>query len=71
MKRRVAQSRDGHSRQSLIGAMLERLRGGRDLRRTKVRRIRQSLGDQSYENELKLHVAVERLAREMEELRSD
>jgi hypothetical protein len=66
MKRRVALRQDGHSKQSLIGAMLERLRRGRDLRRTKVRRIRRSLGEQSYENELKLEVAVERLVREME-----
>jgi hypothetical protein len=46
--------------------MIERLRRGRDLRRAKVRKIRRSLGEQSYENELKLQVAVERLAREME-----
>ena len=71
MKGRVAQRQDGHANQSLIGAMLERLRRGRDLRRAKVRRIKRSLGEQCYENELKLHVAVERLAREMEELRSD
>lgn len=49
--------------------MLRRLRAGRDLRRAKIRRVKRSVDERSYENELKLQVAVERLAREMEGLR--
>ena len=47
--------------------MLERLKRGSDLRGAKVRRIKRSVGDRSYENELKLQVAIERLARDLDE----
>ena len=41
--------------------MLERLRAGKDVRRTRVRRIRSSLREHEYLNELKLEVAAEKL----------
>ena len=45
----------------LRGTMLERLRAGKDVRRTRVRRIRSSLREHEYLNELKLEVAAEKL----------
>ena len=42
--------------------LLAVLRAGGDQRRAKVDRVRQSVLDQSYENELKLTVAVDRVA---------
>jgi hypothetical protein len=41
--------------------MLLRLGAGRDVRRSKVRRLRAKLRDQSYVNLLKLDIAAQRL----------
>jgi len=48
--------------------MLDRLKRGRDLRGAKVRRVRRSVREHSYENELKLEVAVDRLARDIDRI---
>lgn len=46
---------------ALAERMLQRLRGGGDVRTRKVRRIKAAIKVRSYENALKLAVAVERL----------
>jgi hypothetical protein len=66
MKTPPVSSKRDQSGYSLLAAMLRRLRAGRDLRRAKIRRVKRSVDERSYENELKLQVAVERLAREIE-----
>ena len=45
--------------------MLAALRAGTDVRRRKVRRVRAAIKAAAYENALKLHVAIEKLAREV------
>ena len=45
--------------------MLSRLKAGLDVRRSKVRRVRAKLREQSYVNLLKLDVAAQRLAEEI------
>ena len=52
---------------SLAGRMLAALRKGADLRRRKVRRLRAAVRAQKYENDLKLHVALERLKQNVSE----
>ena len=42
--------------------LLAALRGGADVRRRKVRRVRGAVRAGAYENPLKLHVAVDKLA---------
>ena len=53
--------------QLLRGAMLERLRAGKDVRRPQVRRIRAALREHRYLNMLKVDVAAQRLADLMSE----
>ena len=48
-----------------VGRLLSRLKAGLDVRRSKVRRVRAKLRDQSYVNLLKLDVAAQRLADEI------
>ena len=55
---------------ALAEQMLERLRGGADVRFRKVRRIRAAIKVRHYENALKLAVAVERMAGAAKRLRS-
>ncbi|MGB7160514.1 MAG: hypothetical protein WBD40_20785, partial [Tepidisphaeraceae bacterium] len=55
---------------ALAERMLQRLRGGDDVRARKVRRIRAAIKVRSYENALKLAVAVERMAGAAKRLRS-
>jgi predicted alpha-1,6-mannanase (GH76 family) len=50
--------------------MLDRLRGGADVRTRKVRRIKAAIKVRHYENALKLAVALERMARAAKRLRS-
>ncbi len=45
--------------------LLAVLRAGGDARITKIKRVRQSVRARSYENELKLSIAIERMAREL------
>jgi hypothetical protein len=45
--------------------MLAALRGGQDVRRRKVRRVRGAVRAAAYENPLKLHVALDKLADEL------
>jgi len=45
--------------------LLAMLKAGSDTRIKKVKRIRQSVRTRSYENELKLSIALERMVREM------
>ena len=55
---------------ALAERMLQRLRGGADLRARKVRRIKAAIKVRHYENALKLAVAVERMAGAAKRLRS-
>ena len=50
---------------ALAARLLNRLRAGGDLRRTKVRRIKSALRREEYVNALKLDVAADRLAGEL------
>ena len=45
--------------------LLGLLRSGRDARTTKVRRLRRSVRTDTYENDLKLSIAVDRVVREL------
>jgi hypothetical protein len=45
--------------------LLAALRGGADVRRRKVRRVRGAVRAAAYENPLKLHVALDRLTDEL------
>jgi hypothetical protein len=45
--------------------LLAMLKAGSDTRIKKVKRIRQSVRTRSYENELKLSIAMERMVREL------
>ena len=45
--------------------LLAALREGQDVRRRKVRRVRGAVRAAAYENPLKLHVALDRLADEL------
>ncbi len=47
---------------ALAERMLQRLRGGADVRARKVRHIRAAIKVRSYENALKLAVAIDRMA---------
>ena len=47
---------------ALAERMLNALRNGSDVRRRKVRRVRAAIRALAYENPLKLHVAIDRLA---------
>lgn len=51
---------------AFIRSLLERLRRGSDMRRAKIRRLKQSVREHTYENRLKLNIAAERLADELE-----
>ena len=53
--------RDDDDRE-LAARMLAVLRAGRDVRARKVRRLRAAVRARAYENPLKLHVALERMA---------
>ena len=55
---------------ALAAQMLERLRGGADVRDRKVRRIKAAIKVRHYENALKLAVALERMAGAVKRLRS-
>jgi len=50
---------------ALAERLLRALRNGGDVRRQKVTRIRTKVRSRTYENELKLTVALERLARSL------
>ena len=63
-------ARRSAAERALAEQMLERLRGGADVRFRKVRRIRAAIKVRHYENALKLAVAVERLAGAAKRLRS-
>jgi hypothetical protein len=64
MSRAAKVSRSGRAKeQRVIEAMLGLLRAGADIRGSKVRRVRRSVRSRTYENRLKLEVAIERLAR--------
>ena len=67
--RSAAASRTAADR-ALAERMLQRLRGGGDLRTRKVRRIRAAIKVRHYENALKLAVAIERMTGAAKRLRS-
>lgn len=51
---------------AFVATLLGRLRGGDDMRRDKVRRLRKSIRAQDYENFLKLDIAAERVVAELD-----
>ena len=55
---------------ALAERMLQRLRGGADVRARKVRRIKAAIKVRHYENALKLDVALDRMAGAVKRLRS-
>jgi hypothetical protein len=55
---------------ALAERFLEQLRGGADVRKRKVRRIKAAIKVRHYENALKLAVAVERMTGAAKRLRS-
>jgi hypothetical protein len=55
---------------ALAERMLERLRGGGDIRARKVRRIKAAIKVRHYENALKLAVAIDRMTGAAKRLRS-
>lgn len=68
MKRKKPSSPPSRSQADLALAeqMLRLAKAGRDVRREKVQRVRDAIRDRSYENELKLQVAVDRMVEEAE-----
>lgn len=58
------------SDRALAERMLQRLRGGADVRARKVRRIKAAIKVRHYENALKLAVALERMTRAAKRLRA-
>ena len=67
---RVAKPARSPSDRALAERMLERLRGGSDVRLRKVRRIKAAIKVRHYENPLKFAVAIERMTRAAKRLRS-
>jgi hypothetical protein len=78
MKRRISQdpstakpaagpkkTRRSRADRAAVNHLLALLKSGSDTRLKKVKRIRQSVRTRSYENDLKLSIAAERLAREL------
>ena len=59
------------SRTAIARAMLRRLKSGKDLRRAKIRRVKAAVRAVTYENDLKIDVAADRLAGELNRLRQD
>jgi hypothetical protein len=51
---------------ALVASMLRRLQTGRDVRQAKVRRLRRAIAAEVYENPLKLDVAADRMAEEVQ-----
>lgn len=51
-----------HDDKIIVGAFLDALRTGADLRRRKVRRMRAAIRSGAYENQLKLEIAADRMA---------
>ncbi|HEV2295855.1 MAG TPA: hypothetical protein VGR35_18560 [Tepidisphaeraceae bacterium] len=62
MARAMTVSQRPEAERALAERMLQRLRGGADVRARKVRRIKAAIKVRHYENALKLSVAIERLA---------
>jgi hypothetical protein len=52
---------------AMVDRLVARLKAGDDLRKMKVRRVKAAIHQQVYCNLLKLDVAADRLARELEE----
>ena len=50
---------------AVLSRLLKRLRNGADLRKTKVRRVKSALRQETYFNSLKLDIAADRLARDL------
>jgi hypothetical protein len=46
----------------LVAQMVQRMRVGADLRRSMIRRMREAIRNQEYENPLKLDIAADRVA---------
>jgi hypothetical protein len=53
------------AQRTLAKRLLAMLKAGSDTRKTKVRKLRRSVRSSSYENDLKLTIAMERLARDL------
>jgi hypothetical protein len=61
----TAKTKRSRADRAAVKMFMSLLRNGADSRLKKVKRIRQSVRTRSYENDLKLSVAAERLAREL------
>ena len=61
----TVRTKRGKRRGALARQCMQMLRQGADVRRAKVRRVRASIRTGAYENELKLHVAIDRLCAEV------
>ncbi len=53
------------AQRTLAKRLLAMLKAGSDTRKTKVRKLRRSVRSSSYENDLKLTIAMERMARDL------
>jgi hypothetical protein len=60
-KKPTSQRKRPARRRGAIGRMLKLLKGGGDLRKRKVRRLRAAVRASRYYNELKLSIAMDRL----------
>jgi hypothetical protein len=61
----TATPRRSRADQAMAERLMSLLKAGADTRTSKVKRIRQSVRSRSYENELKLSVAMERMAQDL------
>jgi hypothetical protein len=62
---RTAKPKRSRTDRALARRLMSLLKSGSDTRIKKVKRIRQSVRTKSYENDLKLSIALERMVREV------
>jgi hypothetical protein len=61
----ITRPRRTRAEKQTVQHLLAVLKTGGDARLTKIKRVRQSVRARSYENELKLSIAIERMAQEL------
>jgi hypothetical protein len=61
----IAKSKRSRADRAVAAQFMSLLKAGADTRVKKVKRIRQSVRTRSYENDLKLSIAMDRLTREL------
>jgi hypothetical protein len=62
---RTAKTKRSRADRAVAAQFMSLLKSGADTRIKKVKRIRQSVRTRSYENDLKLSIALDRLSREL------